>query len=176
VSEAATYRCSLDGAAPAPCATPQELSGLAVGTHTLQVWATDAAGNEDPSPATRTWTITAPAREQSAGGTGTGTVTGSDTGTSSATETVAAPPATRPATPIITTRTTAATLPTCRVPKLKGKTLRAARTALAKANCALGKVTRRRSSRAPGRVVAQKVTAGTTQAAGKKVAVVVSKR
>ena len=91
-------------------------------------------------------------------------------------ETAPPPPATTPTTPLIAPTTTVATLPTCRVPKLKGKTLRAARKLLTSANCALGKVTRRRSARKPGRVIAQKVAAGTSHAVGKKVAVVVSKR
>ena len=56
-TEAGGFRCSLDGAAPADCTSPFALSGLAVGTHTLKVWARDAAGNEDATPATRSWTV-----------------------------------------------------------------------------------------------------------------------
>jgi hypothetical protein len=54
-----TYQCSLDGAAFASCPTPDTLTGLAGGSHTLQVRATDAAGNTDPTPASYSWTVTA---------------------------------------------------------------------------------------------------------------------
>ena len=64
----------------------------------------------------------------------------------------------------------------CVVPALKGKTLARAKTALTKANCRLGKVTRKRSRGKPGRVIGQKPRAGTTRPAGSKVAVVLSKR
>jgi Bacterial Ig domain/Cellulase (glycosyl hydrolase family 5) len=56
-SEAATFDCVLDGAASATCTSPQSYSGLGNGTHTFSVAAKDAAGNVDPTPATRTWTI-----------------------------------------------------------------------------------------------------------------------
>ena len=56
-----TFGCVLDGAALTPCVSPLSLTGLAVGEHTLRVTATDAAGNADPSPATFTWTVQAPA-------------------------------------------------------------------------------------------------------------------
>jgi len=54
-----TFQCSLDSAAYSSCTSPKTYSGLAVGSHTFSVKATDAAGNTDPSPATQTWTITA---------------------------------------------------------------------------------------------------------------------
>jgi hypothetical protein len=70
-----TFRCQLDSqAVEVGCSSPRGFSGLAVGTHTFKVWATDGAGNADPTPATRTWTVTS-------AGTGTGTGTGSGTGT-----------------------------------------------------------------------------------------------
>jgi hypothetical protein len=57
----ATFRCRLDGGAFASCVSPRTYSGLADGSHTFQVYATDAAGNADPTPASFTWTIsTAP--------------------------------------------------------------------------------------------------------------------
>lgn len=51
--------CRLDAAAFAPCEATTPLTGLADGTHTFSVRATDGAGNVDPTPATRTWTVTA---------------------------------------------------------------------------------------------------------------------
>lgn len=55
-----TFACSLNGAEWTACAAPRELTGLALGEHTFQVRATDAAGNTDPTPASHTWTIMAP--------------------------------------------------------------------------------------------------------------------
>jgi thrombospondin type 3 repeat protein len=54
-----TFACSLDSAAFGPCASPKIYSGLAVGSHTFSVRATDAAGNVDATPAFQSWTITA---------------------------------------------------------------------------------------------------------------------
>jgi parallel beta-helix repeat protein len=55
-----TFACSLDGAPPAPCASPSSVSGLAVGTHEFRVVATDPAGNGDSTPAVHGWTVVAP--------------------------------------------------------------------------------------------------------------------
>lgn len=52
-----TFECSLDGAPFAPCASPQSFSGLAAGSHTFSVGATDAANNADATPATHSWTV-----------------------------------------------------------------------------------------------------------------------
>jgi chitodextrinase len=51
-----TFQCSLDGAAFSSCSSPQAYSGLAAGSHTFQVKATDQAGNVS-APASYTWTI-----------------------------------------------------------------------------------------------------------------------
>jgi large repetitive protein len=52
-----TFRCSLDAAAFAPCASPFTTPALANGAHALAVEATDAVGNVEPAPATFAWTI-----------------------------------------------------------------------------------------------------------------------
>ncbi len=52
-----TFGCSLDGAAFSTCTSPTILHGLAAGSHTFQVQATDQAGNTDPTPASFTFTI-----------------------------------------------------------------------------------------------------------------------
>ena len=40
-----------------PCTSPQTFSGLADGTYTFTVAAVDGVGNEDPTPASFTWTV-----------------------------------------------------------------------------------------------------------------------
>jgi hypothetical protein len=65
--------------------------------------------------------------------------------------------------------------PICVVPKLKGKTVKAARSALTKSHCGIGKVTKKFSKVKKGRVVSQKTPAGTKLAAGGKVNFAVSK-
>jgi hypothetical protein len=52
-----TFTCSLDGRAGAPCPSPTRLTALSSTTHVLDVWAHDAAGDSDATPATRTWTV-----------------------------------------------------------------------------------------------------------------------
>jgi len=59
-TETSTFACSLDGAAFSACSSPQNYSGLANGSHTFQVRATDTTGNVDATPASQTWTIAAP--------------------------------------------------------------------------------------------------------------------
>src|SRR5918993_4657193 len=53
-----TFQCKLDGAISA-CVSPTRYTGLANGTHTFEVKATDAAGNEDPTPDSRSWKVRA---------------------------------------------------------------------------------------------------------------------
>jgi hypothetical protein len=64
-TEAGSFTCRLDGAVLQPCPTPLVLSRLTEGRHTLEVWATDRVGREDPTPATRSWLVdvTPPALE-----------------------------------------------------------------------------------------------------------------
>lgn len=76
-----TFRCRVyddGGAAPsfAPC--PAATSGLAPGIYRYEAVAVDAAGNEDPTPAARTFTVTAP--PSNAGGDGSGGGGGSSGG------------------------------------------------------------------------------------------------
>ena len=67
-SEPGTFQCKLDGpgatlGTPAPCVSGRGYGPLADGTYTFTVTATDLAGNPDPTPATRMFTVdtTAPA-------------------------------------------------------------------------------------------------------------------
>lgn len=53
----ASFLCRLDGAAFAPCVSPKQYGGLAAGAHGFDVVAVDAAGNTDPTPANRVWTV-----------------------------------------------------------------------------------------------------------------------
>lgn len=56
------FACSLDGGARTCAAGQHTVSSLAPGTHVFRATATDAAGNTDPTAATRTWTVPVPAR------------------------------------------------------------------------------------------------------------------
>ena len=50
-SEAATFECWIDGAAPVRCVSPWQSLPLTDGAHAFYVRATDLAGNADPAPA-----------------------------------------------------------------------------------------------------------------------------
>jgi Ca2+-binding RTX toxin-like protein/chitodextrinase len=68
-NEAGTFRCALTSVFPEPCATPKSYSLLTDGEYTFSVYAVDAAGNVDPTPATRSITLdTAPPETTLAGG------------------------------------------------------------------------------------------------------------
>ena len=55
--EVASFECRLDSGVFQNCASPKAYGGLKKGSHTFEVRAVDAAGNADPTPASRTWTI-----------------------------------------------------------------------------------------------------------------------
>ena len=52
----ATFQCTLDASAAAPCTSPVTYSGLAEGAHTFSVAATTTSGT-DPIPATASWSV-----------------------------------------------------------------------------------------------------------------------
>jgi PASTA domain len=65
---------------------------------------------------------------------------------------------------------------TCKVPKLKGATLAAARRALSRAHCAAGKVTRKKSAKVgTGRVISSTPGAGSKRKSGTRVNLTVSR-
>jgi len=76
---------------------------------------------------------------------------------------------------VTATFTLQSSAPICLVPKLKGKTLAGAKSALTQANCKVGKVTRKYAKAKKGRVISQRPKPGTNLAAGAKVNLVVSK-
>lgn len=71
---------------------------------------------------------------------------------------------------------TATFKPLCVVPKLKGKTLKAGKSAIARAHCSVGKVTRAYSTKVKrGRVIAQRPKPGKKLAAGSRIRFELSK-
>jgi hypothetical protein len=134
-ADAGVYECSVDGGAFALCGSPDSLS-LTVGTHAFQVRAKNAAGFVDPTPASASWTITAPPANEGGGE----TVTTFNPPTASLSPSPPSPPPGNPG---------------CTVPKLAGKTLGQATTSLAAAQCALGTVAKpkARHGHKPGALV-----------------------
>ncbi len=63
----------------------------------------------------------------------------------------------------------------CKVPKLKGLTLKKAKAKLKRAHCSLGKATKKRSRVRKGRVIAQTPKPGAVRKNGARVNVVVSR-
>jgi hypothetical protein len=55
------YRCRLNEAAYSTCASSKHLYGLTEAEHTFDVYAIDAAGNADPTPARYAWRVSSPA-------------------------------------------------------------------------------------------------------------------
>jgi hypothetical protein len=52
-----SFECRLDGGALAACSSPFTTPALTLGQHAFEVRATDAAGNTDATPATRSFTV-----------------------------------------------------------------------------------------------------------------------
>lgn len=55
--DTAKIMCSMDSAAFAECVSPKAFSSLTEGNHTVAFRAQDSSGNQDPTPATRTFTV-----------------------------------------------------------------------------------------------------------------------
>ncbi len=53
----AAFDCQLDGGGYSDCTSPQSYTGLAEGSHTVQISAVDAVGNVDPTPSSYTWVV-----------------------------------------------------------------------------------------------------------------------
>lgn len=53
------FECKLDNGSFQSCASPKTYNNLSNGQHTFEVRAISAAGNTDPTPASRTWTVDA---------------------------------------------------------------------------------------------------------------------
>ncbi|MEA2424047.1 MAG: hypothetical protein QOH13_457, partial [Thermoleophilaceae bacterium] len=137
------------------------VENLSDGTYTFSAAARDRGNNQDATPVTATFTV----------------ATASDTAGGTVTE-----PVTTPA-PVATPSPPSPPSPAavkCVVPKLIGLTLKAAKKALAKRHCRLGKVTKskaKRSTKKPrkGTVIAQRPKRGSQRPAGSKVALVLAK-
>src|SRR5437764_14876275 len=56
-TEPGTYFCALDGAQYAGCSSPLSYAGLSSASHSFAVYAVDAVGNVDASPATWSWIV-----------------------------------------------------------------------------------------------------------------------
>jgi hypothetical protein len=52
-----TFVCQIDQALPEPCTSPHTTQPLGAGAHVFSVYARDASGNDDPTPATREFTV-----------------------------------------------------------------------------------------------------------------------
>jgi hypothetical protein len=70
-----TFECRIDTDSWAGCTSPHAFSGLADGAHTFEVRATDIAGNPDPTPAQRGWSVDSTAPQTTIDSGPSGTVT-----------------------------------------------------------------------------------------------------
>jgi hypothetical protein len=53
----ATFQCQVDGGGYSACTSGSSFGPLGDGSHTFNVRAVDPAGNQDPTPASHTWTV-----------------------------------------------------------------------------------------------------------------------
>lgn len=70
-TEVSTFTCRLDDSAWSPCETPMTYSGLTQDFHAFEVRATDLAGNTDPTPVWKSFTVDGPNTAISSGPSGT---------------------------------------------------------------------------------------------------------
>ncbi len=164
-----SFECRLGSTPFAPCSSPHTSAALSDGSHTFDVRATDPAGNVDPTPATRVFSV--------------------DTAPPPPPPPVPPPPAPVPPPPPAPVppppppgppppppvAPPTAPVKRCVVPSVKGMTVAAARKALRQAGCSLGRVTRARGTR-PGartRVFSQSRRKGTSLRRGARIDVVV---
>jgi len=155
-ADTGSFECKLDLAPFAPCASPAEYT-VGEGTHQFQVRAKGPSGLVDPTPAAWSWTVgaTKPPVEEPKPPTDTPTPTGGNGQTTDPTQPPPPPPP-----------------PTCTVPRLVGKTLAKAKTALTGAGCTLGTVKKpkaRKGKRLPPLVVKSSTPAAGAQLNGGKV-------
>jgi hypothetical protein len=103
---------------------------------------------------------------------GTSTCTVAMSAAANVTPTFDAPPAApAPAVPVVATAA-----PRCVVPRLTGKNLKIAKKRIKRADCKLGKVTKKSTAGKSAKVVKQKPAVGTTRPAGSKINVVLGGR
>jgi hypothetical protein len=152
-----SFQCSLDKGPIVQCSSPYKVSGLKIGSHIFYARSTDSSGNVG-KPATVTWTVLSapdpqPAPPPPPGGGGGGGGGGPGGGTKGG-----------------------AAAKRCKVPKLRGKTLAAARKSLRRANCRAGKVTRAYAPKVrKGRVANSTPRAGARRVRGAKIRIVLSR-
>ena len=159
--EPATFTCSLDGADDADCASSVTYAALALGPHIFRVTASDRAGNADPTPAEHRWQVVA-----------TPPPPPTPPPPAPPPPPPAPPPASPPPPPPAPLRPPAV----CRVPRVTGKTLPAARRALVARHCRVGALRYVWSRAVPrGRVVSQRPRPGVRLLSGAKVALVLSR-
>jgi subtilisin family serine protease len=80
--QGSTFECQLDGGGFSACSSPRTTNLLPDGPHSFEVRSTDLAGQTDPSPASRSFTVDTGAPDTSIdSGPGAGSSTGDDTPT-----------------------------------------------------------------------------------------------
>jgi hypothetical protein len=129
------------------CTSPTTYPGVAVGAHVFRVRAIDRAGNVDPVPAERRWSVESPPAPQPQ----------PPPPPQPAPAPQPQPPPAPPAPPPPRTGQTAR----CVVPRVVGRNLRNARRLIVRSGCRLGRVRRAYSTRvAKGLVLRQSPAAG----------------